>query len=179
MNITGASSAGRDSARNAPSAAVLIAVVALAVVCLGILVPKIWFVASMIVDHSKVGTSLSGLLAASSIFLFYMPIAFGVLGLCIAAGLLFLKEWARKAAIQLPIYVEVIYALLVIFRPAGVVSKPRPNWQLGVMTMGSGLDVALYVLLLAHLIPLSLWWLILFTRPGVRAQFQAGKDTRK
>ena len=179
MNTTAASKAGRDSAKNAPSASVLIAVLALAVVCLGILVPEIWLVASIIVDHIKVGTSSSGLFAASSIFLFYVPIAFGGLGLCIAAGLLFLKEWARKAVIQLPIYMEVIYALLVIFRPAGIVSKPRPNWQLGIMTVGSGVDVALYRLLLANLIPLSLWWLILFTRPGVKAQFQADKDTKQ
>ncbi len=139
MTITPASSASRDSAKNAPSASVLTAVVALAVVCLEILVPEIWLVASMIVDHSRVRTPLSGFIAASSIFLFYVPIAFGVLGFCTAAGLLFLKEWARKAAIQLPIYTVVIYALLVIFRPACIVSKPRPNWQLGIMTVGSGL----------------------------------------
>jgi hypothetical protein len=81
--------------------------------------------------------------------------------------------------IQLSICPVMIYALLVIFRPAAIVSKPRPNWQAQLMTVGSGLDVAFYVLLLAILTPLSLWWLILFTRRGVKAQFQAGKDTRR
>jgi hypothetical protein len=47
------------------------------------------------------------------------------------------------------------------------------------MTVGSGLDVAFYECLLAILTPLSFWLLILFTRVGVKAQFQTGKNRKQ
>jgi hypothetical protein len=142
------------------------------------LLPEGWLVTSSIVDYRNLGIPLPNYISGPGVFLFILPISFSLMGLVTAVGLMLLKEWARKAAIFLSTVPALSYALLVFLRPAALVSRPRPNEQLALMTVGSGLDFAVYVYLLVILLPFSVWWLILFTRPGVKAQFQPGKATR-
>jgi hypothetical protein len=161
-----------------PSASIVAAGLVLALGCVVMLLPEAWFVTNLIGDDLKFGIPLPNFISGPGVFLFVLPISFSLIGLVTAVGLMLLKEWARKAAIFLSTVPALSYALLVFLRPASIVSRPRPNEQLSLMTIGSGLDFAVYVYLLVILSPFSVWWLILFTRPGVKAQFQPGKATR-
>jgi hypothetical protein len=69
-------------------------------------------------------------------------------------------------------------ALLVPLRPVSIFPAGRPNEQQALMTVGSGLILVIYLYLLMILVPISVWWLILFTRHSVKTQFQSGKATR-
>jgi hypothetical protein len=89
-----------------------------------------------------------------------LPIGFALLGILTSVGLCFLREWARRVTLFLAVAPAAIYTALVILRPPSIF--PR----------GFG-DIYLYVVegSLFLLIPVSLWWLILFTRASVKAQF--------
>ena len=93
------------------------------------------------------------------------PVLFSLLSLVTSIGLLFLKEWARRATMFLSTVPVLGCGLLLLVRPASILP----------MTVGSGLLVAIYLYLLVILVPISAWWLILFTRAGVKTQFQSGK----
>jgi hypothetical protein len=166
------------SAARGPSTAVVAAGLVLAFGCVVMLLPEVWFITSSIVENRNLGIPLPNYISGPGVFLFVLPISFSLIGLVTAAGLMFLKEWARRSAIFLSTVPALSYALLVFLRPAALVSRPRPNQQLALMSIGSGLDFAVYVYFLVILVPFSVWWLILFTRPGVKVQFQCGKVMR-
>lgn len=92
-----------------------------------------------------------------------LPIGFSLLGIIASVGLVFLREWARKVTLFLAVAPAAIYTVLVILRPPSL------------FTGGIG-DIYLYIVegALFLLIPVSAWWLILFTRASVQKQFQSG-----
>ena len=108
---------------------------------------------------------------ASEIWIFFiaLPIGFALLGVVTSIGLLFLREWARQLTILLSTVPVSVYALLFVLRPPSLFPpSPGPG---GIFALG---DIYLPIVgyLLVLLIPVSIWWLILFTRASVKAQFQ-------
>jgi hypothetical protein len=106
------------------------------------------------------------------VFFVILPIIFALFGVVTSIGLLRLREWARNAAIFLSTVPVVSCALLVLLRPKWVFPPAKSNEQYAILTIGTGFGYDLYVILLVALIPLSIWWLILFTREGIRSQFR-------
>jgi hypothetical protein len=94
-----------------------------------------------------------------------LQIVFGLLGIVTSIGLLYLRERARKAAIFLSTspMILVVFALL-IFLAGG-------NGH-GAESMNAGLGFVVCGVELVILLPLSIWWLVLFTRDKVRSQFR-------
>jgi len=92
-----------------------------------------------------------------------VPLCISLLGIAVATGLLRLKEWARRTCLFLATVPVLGCAILVIIDP------PREN----------SFDIPPYIIgLLVILIPISLWWWILFAREGVRVQFRPDKADR-
>ncbi len=94
-----------------------------------------------------------------------LQIAFSLLGIVTAIGLLLLREWARKATIFLstvPVCV-LLFALLVFFDATHATGR-------GGLVAAYGF--LMYGVFLLILIPLSIWWYVLLTRDKVRAQFR-------
>lgn len=110
---------------------------------------------------------------AALIVVFGFPVLFSLLAVATSIGLMFLQEWARKTTIFLAIAPALGCALLLILRPPSILPSAGPNEQQALMTVGSGLVPAIFLYLLVILIPISIWWLVLFTRPSVKAQFRA------
>ena len=90
-----------------------------------------------------------------------LPIGFSLLGIITSVGLCLLREWARKVTLFLAVAPAAVYTVLVILRPPSV------------FTGGIG-DIYLYIVegALFLLVPVGLWWLILFTRASAQKQFQ-------
>jgi hypothetical protein len=116
---------------------------------------------------------------AALIVVFGFPVLFGLLAVATSIGLAFLQEWARKATIFLATAPALGCVLLLILRPPSIMPRAEPDEQQALMTVGSGLLPAIFLCLLVILIPIGVWWLVLFTRPSVKAQFQSGKVTRR
>jgi hypothetical protein len=104
------------------------------------------------------------------IFYIAAPVGFALLGLVTSIGLLRLREWARRRTIFLSVVPVSTYALLLIVRPASLF--PPETGHGGLYAVG---DIYLDIVaaLVAILAPVSIWWLVLFTRPNIKAQFQA------
>jgi len=109
---------------------------------------------------------------AALIVVFGFPVLFGLMAVATSIGLVFLREWARKATIFLAAAPVLGCALLLVLRPPSILPRAKPNEQLALMTVGSGLLFDIYLSLFLILIPISVWWLILFTRTSVRSQFR-------
>jgi hypothetical protein len=99
-----------------------------------------------------------------------LPMLFGLLGIVCACGLFGLREWARKGTLFLATVPVLVCVLLVLFHPSAVF-PPDPG-QGAILAFGGGVYLGLFVYLLVALIPVSIWWLILFTRSSIRAQFR-------
>jgi len=95
-------------------------------------------------------------------------------GIVTSIGLLRVREWARKITLFLSIVPVSACAILVLLRPASVFPPAKPNEQLAILTVGSGLGLVFCEYCLVLLTPFSLWWLILFTRPSIKALFSPG-----
>jgi hypothetical protein len=100
------------------------------------------------------------------------PGAFSLLGLISAIGIFYLKEWARIAVLCLSTVPVLGSGLLVTLQPQSVFPPPQPDEQYAIATIGNGLGLAIYEVLLVVLIPVSIWWLVLFTRASVKTQFR-------
>jgi hypothetical protein len=107
-----------------------------------------------------------------SVWIFYigLPVAFALLGIVTSLGLVRLREWARRSTIFLSVVPVATYALLLIIRPASLFPSARGHG--GIYAIG---DVYSYVVgfLVVILAVISIWWLVVFTQPGVKAKFQA------
>lgn len=104
------------------------------------------------------------------IFYIAVPVGLALLGLVTSIGLLRLQEWARRCTIFLSIVPVSTYALLLIMRPSSLFPPERGG---GIYAIG---DVYLDIVgfLVAALAPISIWWLVLFTGPSLKARFQTG-----
>jgi len=74
-----------------------------------------------------------------------------------AIGLLRLKNWARQMSLC------IVTVPLCAFAIAATLRKPNPPWDWTALA----LELALWVL-----VPVNIWWWILFTRKSIRAQFR-------
>lgn len=101
---------------------------------------------------------LRNLATAVDIFFIILPLTFALVSLAVSFGLLFFREWARKATLVLSILPVLGVAVLVLFQPTPVFPQ-------------SGIGYEIYVILLVLLAPLSIWWLLAMTSPTVRYQF--------
>jgi|HubBroStandDraft_6_1064221.scaffolds.fasta_scaffold17864_2 hypothetical protein len=93
-----------------------------------------------------------------------LPIGFAVVGIMASMGLWFLREWARQGTLFLATVPAAVYTELVILRPSALFPRSVGGVYLNVV------ESALFLL-----VPVSTWWLILFTRPSVKARFQSQK----
>jgi hypothetical protein len=104
--------------------------------------------------------------AAMVMLLFFMAVA--VFGIFTGVGLFRLKSWARISALVWAGIIAFFSALILSFLPF----MPVPETSAGLSEPAAHLKFLMY---LAYGIPLvvGIWWLTLFTRPGIRAQFSA------
>jgi len=91
-----------------------------------------------------------------TLYIFGLSFLFGVAAAVSAIGLLFVHEWARITTLYLatlPFFACSLFLMLY---------EPVPN------------DIfrPIAKILLVILVPVSIWWWILFTRPSVRSQFR-------
>lgn len=119
-------------------------------------------------SYRLVGKALSGIVNARLFAFFVLPVSFSLQGIVTAVGLFGLREWARKSAIFLSIAPVMSCALLVLFRPQAIF--PPDSAQYTILVVGD-FGIVFYAYMLVILIPISAWWLILFTRESLRSQF--------
>lgn len=104
------------------------------------------------------------------IVVFGLPFLFSLTAVVTSIGLLRLREWARRATLYLatlPVFACALF--LILYHPRDVYGAP---FAVRDITHPVG------KILLAILIPVSIWWWVLFTRPSVKAQCQSGKAMR-
>ncbi len=135
---------------------------------LAVLAPSGLFLTDEIRLRQMYPRSYQFLHPAVYVVLIAVPLCFGLLGVATSIGLLRRREWARKATLFLATVPVVGCALLVMFHPTSVF-PPKPG-EGAILVMGD-IHLLAYKFLLAVLVPVSIWWLALFTRQGVRAQF--------
>jgi len=149
-------------------------VVAVAVVqffgSLAALVPSGWFLLEEVQLHHRYPTNYRFLHPAVYVVYIAVPICFGLLGIVTSIGLVCLREWARRSTLFLSVVPVIGCALLIIVSPPSVFPQVG---QGAMLAIGGGIYLLAYKLLLAILIPISIWWLVLLTRESVRSQFRA------
>jgi len=117
------------------------------------------------------GQPLSGIVNARLFAYAVIPICFSLLGVATAVGLFSLQEWARKMAIFLSIAPVTICGLLLLLRPEAIF---QPDIGATILAVGD-LGIVVYAYMFVILIPVSVSWLILFTRESMRSQFRSQK----
>jgi heme/copper-type cytochrome/quinol oxidase subunit 4 len=98
-------------------------------------------------------------------FLAILQLVFGFLGIAASIGLLYLQERARKATIFLstcPVMV-IVLALFLFF---------AASHENGAESLMAADGFIFCGVVLVILLPLSIWWLALFTRDKMRSQFR-------
>jgi hypothetical protein len=105
------------------------------------------------------------------IVVFGLPFLFSLTAVVTSIGLLRLREWARRATLYLAtLPVSACALFLILYHP------PRDVY--GAPFAVRDITHPVGKILLAILIPVSIWWWVLFTGPSVKAQFQCGKVRR-
>jgi hypothetical protein len=117
------------------------------------------------------GRPLSGIVNARLFAYAVLPISFSLLGVATSVGLFGLREWARKMAIFLSVAPVTICGLLLLLRPEAIF---QPDVGATILVVGD-LGIVVYAYMFVILIPVSVWWLILFTRESMRSQFRSQK----
>jgi hypothetical protein len=108
-------------------------------------------------------------LAFSAVF-FLLPAIWGISS---SIGLFRVKRWARISTMifgGLLTFLGVVSPLFVLAIPF----PPQPNATPAMTSAIKGAIVGFYLLLAA----VGVWWLVYFTRPAVKAQFESGAVTR-
>jgi len=119
------------------------------------------------------GQPLSGIINARLFAYAVLPFCLSLLGVASSVGLFGLREWARKMAIFLSVAPVAICGLLLLLRPVAIF-HPDTGLKYAILTVGD-LGITVYAYMFMILIPVSAWWLILFTRQSVRSQFRSEK----
>jgi hypothetical protein len=132
--------------------------------------PGLYFVAS--IQSHRLFPTLNRESLAPAVYAVYVgvPICFGLLGIVGSIGLLRLREWARRITLLLSTVPLAGCALLIVLRPSSVF-PPDPG-QGAIFAIGAGLYFLAFELLLVIMIPIGLWWWILFTRESVLFRFR-------
>jgi len=115
------------------------------------------------------GQPLSGILNARLFGYAVLPFCFSLLGVATSAGLFGMREWARKMAIFLSVAPVTICGLLLLLHPDAIF-PPDVGAKYAILAVGD-LGIVVYACMFVILIPVSVWWLILFTRKSVCSQF--------
>jgi len=115
------------------------------------------------------GQPLSGILNARLFAYAVLPFCFSLLGVATSAGLFGMREWARKMAIFLSVAPVTICGLLLLLHPDAIF-PPDVGAKYAILAVGD-LGIVVYACMFVILIPVSVWWLILFTRKSVCSQF--------
>jgi len=110
------------------------------------------------------------------VYIFYivLPIVFALTGIITPIGLGFLQEWARKCTLFLAVVPATVYAALLILRPPSVFPGGRAG-EGALLTIGGDIYFDAVAGVVCLLVPVSIWWLLLFTEQGVKAQFRSDK----
>lgn len=117
----------------------------------------------------RTGKPLTSLLTTRIEALCFIPVIFCLLGLATAAGLLFVREWARKAALFLALAPLIVYLPIILYHPASIFPRAAHGTILTIRDFGFVLCVYSVVILS----PFSAWWLAVLTRPQVRSEFES------
>jgi hypothetical protein len=136
-----------------------------------ILLATVWIFTDAVESYRIAGQPLSGIVNARLFAYAVLPFCFSLLGVATSVGLFGLREWARKMAIFLSVAPVTICGLLLLLHPDAIFP---PDVQYAILTVGS-MGIAVYAYMFMILIPVSAWWLILFTRQCVRSQFRSEK----
>ena len=136
-----------------------------------ILLASVWMFIDAVESYRIAGQPLSGIVNARLFAYAVLPFCFSLLGVTTSVGLFGMREWARKMAIFLSVAPVTICGLLLLLHPDAIFP---PDVQYAILTVGS-MGIAVYAYMFMILIPVSAWWLILFTRQCVRSQFRSEK----
>jgi hypothetical protein len=138
-----------------------------------ILLASVWVFADAAESYRDAGQPLSRIVNARVFAYAVLPFCLSLLGVASSVGLFGLREWARKMAIFLSVAPVAICGLLLLLRPeaifhpdTGLKVRDSYGWRPGY----NGVCIHVY-----DFIPVSGWWLILFTRQSVRSQFRSEK----
>jgi hypothetical protein len=96
-----------------------------------------------------------------------LPPAFAILGLQTGAGLFRLSAWARKSALLWAAFSLALCMYLLVSNPYEILVIDSDHWSSDLALLKQFLAQAFLI----ALAPVSIWWLILFTRASVKAQF--------
>lgn len=105
-----------------------------------------------------------------AVYVFYiiLPIGFALLGIVSAIGLGRLREWGRKTTLFLATAPATVYLVALMLRPPSIFPS-------GI----GGIYLDAVAAALSLVIPICVWWLVLLTRPGVKAQFRSADAARQ
>jgi hypothetical protein len=138
-----------------------------------ILLATVWMFTDAVESYRDAGQPLSGIVNARVFAYAVLPFFFSLLGVASSVGLFGLREWARKMAIFLSVAPITICGLLLLLRPEAIF-PPDTGLKYAILTAGD-LGIAVYAYMFMILIPVSAWWLVLFTRESVRSEFRSEK----
>jgi hypothetical protein len=134
-----------------------------------ILLATVWMFTDAVESYRIAGQPLSGILNARLFGYAVLPFCFSLLGVATSAGLFSMREWARKMAIFLSVAPVTICGLLLLLHPDAIF-PPDVGAKYAILAVGD-LGIVVYACMFVILIPVSVWWLILFTRKSVCSQF--------
>jgi hypothetical protein len=134
-----------------------------------ILLATVWMFTDAVESYRIAGQPLSGILNARLFGYAVLPFCFSLLGVATSAGLFGMREWARKMAIFLSVAPVTICGLLLLLHPDAIF-PPDVGAKYAILAVGD-LGIVVYACMFVILIPVSVWWLILFTRKSVYSQF--------
>jgi hypothetical protein len=151
-------------------------VLAAAVLFMGsvlILLATVLMFTNAVESYHIAGQPLSGIVNARLFAYAVLPFCFSLLGTATSVGLFGLREWARKMTIFLSVAPVSICGLLLLLRPEAIF-HPDIGSKYAILAVGD-LGIVVYACMFMILIPVSAWWLVLFTRESVRFQFRSQK----
>jgi hypothetical protein len=104
-----------------------------------------------------------------------LPPVFAILGLQTGAGLFRLSAWARKSALLWAGFSLAFCIYLLVSNPYEILVIDSDHWSSELALLKQFFAQAFLI----ALAPISIWWLFLFTRASVKAQFaQAQEESR-
>jgi hypothetical protein len=136
-----------------------------------ILLATVWIFTDAAESYRDAGQPLSGIVNARLVAYVVLPLCFSLLGVITSVGLFGMREWAWKTAIFLSVAPVTICGLLVLLQPEAIF-RPDAGIKYAILTVGD-FGIVVYICMFVALIPVSVWWLVLFTRKSVRSQFRS------
>lgn len=112
------------------------------------------------------------------VFFGALPLCFGALNVINGIALFRVRTWAWRLTLFLSTVPVVGCGLLIVLNPVLVFPRTKPNEQYAMLTVGGGLEYAIYLYLFLFLLLVSVWWLWVMSRLGVRAEFGQGWGRR-